>query len=85
MPYAIEFSRRALRHFRSLPRQTQQRLQARIDALEENPRPSGAIKLQGRSDEYRIRVGSYRVIYEIKDDVLVVMVVDVGHRRDIYR
>ncbi|MCZ6635236.1 MAG: type II toxin-antitoxin system RelE/ParE family toxin [bacterium] len=84
MAYTITFSRSALRHFRSLPRQVQERLQPRIDALAEDPRPPGVIKLQGRVDEYRIRVGNYRVIYQIQDDVLVVSVIDVGHRRDIY-
>jgi mRNA interferase RelE/StbE len=54
-----------------------------ISQLEENPRPHGCKKLKGR-DGFRIRVGNYRVIYEIFDDKLVVLVVTLGHRRDVY-
>ena len=52
--------------------------------LEENPRPSGCKKLKGRPG-YRIRVGDYRIIYEIEDNILRVIVIDLGHRKDIYR
>ena len=52
--------------------------------LEENPRPTGCKKLKGRSG-YRIRVGDYRIIYEIEDNILRVIVIDLGHRKDIYR
>jgi len=53
--------------------------------LEGDPRPPGSLKLQGNEELYRVRVGDYRVIYQIQDAVLVVLVVQVGHRRDIYR
>ena len=56
----------------------------RIENLAENPRPPGAIKLAGQ-EAYRIRVGDYRVVYAIADERLVILVVDVGHRREIYR
>jgi len=56
-----------------------------LRSLEENPRGPGCIKLQGNSELYRIRVGDYRIIYQIQDAVLIVLVVDVGNRRDIYR
>jgi mRNA interferase RelE/StbE len=67
-----------------LERPIRQRIANALAALSENPRPHGCIKLQGL-EAYRIRVGSYRIIYEIHDDHLLVLVVDVGHRRDVYR
>lgn len=66
-----------------------QRLKTRLtDAmaqLAENPRPPGALKLQGTDNRYRLRVGDYRIIYEIHDRLLVVLIVDVADRKDIYR
>jgi mRNA interferase RelE/StbE len=58
---------------------------AAIDALACEPRPPGARELTGTSDTYRIRVGDYCVIYEVTDDVLIVSVIRIGHRRDVYR
>jgi len=86
MTYRVEFSRAAEREFDHLPQQARARLAPRIGALATNPRPSGVVKLVGQThDLYRIRIGDYRVIYAIKDDVLVVLVVSVGHRSEIYR
>ncbi len=56
----------------------------RIETLRENPRPPGSVKLSGK-EYYRIRQGDYRIIYEIQDEVLVIIVIKIGHRRDIYR
>jgi len=53
--------------------------------LEENARPSGCVKLAGEPDLYRIRVGDYRIVYQVKDTALIVLVLSIGHRRDIYR
>ncbi len=83
--YTIDFTRRSRRQFLKLPAQIQHRIQPHIDALETEPRPSGCIKLKRFSDRYRIRVGAYRIIYEIQDEILVILVVEIGHRRDIYR
>ena len=55
-----------------------------IDALKDNPRPFGSEKLSGVEETYRIRVGDYRILYEVHDDVLLVLVVEVGHRREVY-
>jgi mRNA interferase RelE/StbE len=74
----------AKRQLAKLHRTIQHRLQAKIDALSEIPRPDGYKKIQGFKNRYRIRVGDYRIIYEIHDDVLLVLIVKVGHRRDIY-
>ena len=61
------------------------RITDRILALAENPRPDGVVKLKGSENEYRIRIGDYRVRYEIEDDNLIVLVLDCRHRREVYR
>jgi mRNA interferase RelE/StbE len=85
LAYRVEFSRAADRQFRGLPRRVQARLKSRIDALAADPRPPGATRLSGADDLYRIRAGDYRVIYAVQDEVLLVLVVRVGHRREVYR
>ena len=62
-----------------------QRIVSRIEALTENPWPAGCEKLAGEQDRYRVRVGRYRIIYSIEDEELLVVVVRVGHRKDVYR
>lgn len=84
MPYQIHYAPRASRVIEALSREFQRRVIARIESLAKNPRPSGALKLAGE-DTWRVRVGTYRVIYSIIDKQLVVLIVDVGHRREVYR
>lgn len=81
--YRIELRPAALRALRKLDPQNRGRVQGVISLLAEDPRPPNARKLKGR-DTLRVRVGSYRVIYTVKDDVLLVVVVALGHRRDVY-
>jgi mRNA interferase RelE/StbE len=83
--YRVEISRRATKSLRSLPRKEQQRVRAVIDLLAENPRPPGCVALAGEDRAYRVRSGDYRIVYEVYDDRLVVQVVRLGHRRDVYR
>ena len=85
MNYRIEFTRKAAKLFKKLSNADKQRLKPKIDALAKNPRPSGVVKLSGEDDLYRVRVGDYRIIYSIKDNRLLVLVVKIGHRRNIYR
>lgn len=85
MNYKIEFAKQAAKQFKALPRQEQQRLKTKIDNLENDPRPSGVIKLSGEKDLYRIRVGNYRIIYSIQDTRLLILIVKIGHRKDVYR
>ena len=85
MAYRLEFTPGADRQFRKLPKQVQARLRPHIDALAQNPRPLGVEKLTGEDNAYRLRVGDYRILYEVHDKVLLVLVVKVGHRRDVYR
>jgi len=68
----------------ALPTPAIENISERLLQLRDNPRPGGCKKLQGR-DGWRIRVGDYRVIYHVQDDALVVLVLTVGHRRDVYR
>lgn len=83
--YEIAFTKRAARELRKLGHQAQQRIAPKIDALAENPQPHGCKKLSGEEDLWRIRAGGYRVLYQIRDDTLLVLVVGIGHRSDIYR
>ena len=82
--YSIVILRRAQAAIRRLPNGPQARVRAAIAALGLVPRPPGCIKLAGQ-DAWRIRVGVYRVIYEIDDGVRIVTIIDTGHRRDVYR
>ena len=84
MRYQVSILRRAQKSLADLPGKDYQRVRNSIRNLGEEPRPSGCSKLSGRSG-WRIRIGNYRVIYEIDDQERVVTVLDVGHRRDIYR
>jgi mRNA interferase RelE/StbE len=86
--YEVRLARRAVRSLEDLQRRDQQRIRAAIDLLAENPRPPSCVALQGEVGVYRVRVGDYRIVYEVLDQVLVVQVVQVvrvGHRREVYR
>ncbi len=85
MSYQIEFVKQAAKQFKALLTQEQERLQPKIDALATEPRPNGVVKLAGEDDLYRIRVGDYRIIYCIQDEQLLILVVKIGHRKDVYR
>lgn len=80
----IEFTPGAAREFAQLPSDVLRRVAKKIDALAQEPRPNGSIKLKGE-DLWRIRIGHYRVVYQILDATLVVTLVRVRHRRDAYR
>jgi mRNA interferase RelE/StbE len=81
--YRIELRPAALRTLRKLDPQIRRRIHGAIALLAENPRPPNAKKLKGR-DAFRVRTGNYRVIYTIEDDILLIVVVTLGHRRDVY-
>jgi mRNA interferase RelE/StbE len=82
--YRILITAQAAKSIRSMDRQTQRRIARKIDSLASEPSPPGARKL-GDSERYRVRVGDYRIVYEIHDDRLVVVIVRAGHRREVYR
>ena len=85
MSYRIEFLGSAQREFLGLPSAERARIGNRIDALADNPRPPGCLRLSGQPNLWRIRIGSYRVIYAIEDIPKIVAVVRVAHRRESYR
>ncbi len=82
--YRVEFRRKAAKQLSRLGRQDQERIAKTIDELAENPRPAGSRQLWHR-EGWRIRVGDYRVLYRIEDDRLLVLVVKIGYRREVYR
>ncbi len=83
--YSVVVARRAIRSIARLPRKDQQRVRAALDLLADEPRPSGCVALAGEESVYRVRVGDHRILYEVIDASLVIQVIRVGHRRDVYR
>jgi mRNA interferase RelE/StbE len=85
LAYRIEFAPRAERDFSALDGSIRKRIARRIDALAQNPYPAGIKKLAGDDHIYRLRVGDYRILYQVKVRALLVLIVGIGHRREIYR
>jgi len=85
MPYEVILQSSAARELRKLPNEIQKRIGKKIDELANNPRPPDAKALTGSEGLLRIRAGDYRIVYTVKDQVLIILVVRIGHRRDIYR
>jgi mRNA interferase RelE/StbE len=81
--YEVTFTAAAARQLRKLPRDAQQRVVRAIEQLGRDPHPQGVKALQG-VDALRLRVGAYRVLYRVEDEALVVLVLRLGHRRDVY-
>ena len=81
--YQVVLTKTAQKQLKQLPSGVAQRIEDKLIELEENPRPSGCTKLTSR-DAYRIRVGNYRVIYEVSDGILIVTVIRIAHRRNSY-
>ncbi|TCT22680.1 type II toxin-antitoxin system RelE family toxin [Thiobaca trueperi] len=84
MSYALFIEKRAQRSLAQIAAQDRERISAAVRRLADEPRPQGAKKLSGRNG-WRIRVGVYRVLYEIHEGRLLIVVIDIGHRREIYR
>lgn len=83
--YKVEVARSAEKVLFQLPKEAVLKITAAIQQLAVEPRPASCRKLSGQHDTYRIRVGVYRIIYEVHDDVIVVKVLKIGHRKDVYR
>ena len=84
MTYSVRLSPAAARQLRKFDPQTRRRLQAVIELLSDEPRPPAATRLVGGAGEWRARTGDYRVIYEIHDGELLVLVLRMAHRREVY-
>ncbi len=82
--YKLVFKKSVSKDFRAIPNKDVSRILQRIEELQENPRPIGSEKLSGQ-ERYRIRQGAYRIIYEVADELLIVTVVKVGHRKHVYK
>lgn len=87
MKYRIEIAEKIEKKLNRISKKEKERIMERIDSLTENPRPDDCKKLKGnqKSPLYRVRSGNYRIIYSIQDNVLLVLIVEVGHRKDVYR
>ena len=83
--FKLVFRRSAARDLRRIPKRDVARILSRIRALTTEPRPRGVEKLIGQQQRYRLRQGRYRIIYEIQDEEVLIVVVKIGHRRDVYR
>ena len=82
--FEVIFKRSVARDLRQIPKKDVARILKRTEALKMDPRPPGVEKLSGQ-EKYRIRQGVYRILYEIENNKLIIVVVKVGHRRDVYR
>ena len=82
--YRLVIKPSASKEIEALPKQDRKRVVARIEGLAKDPRPVGSEKLSGK-EQYRLRQGNYRILYSIEDQILIVMVVKIGHRKEVYR
>ncbi|WNZ25457.1 type II toxin-antitoxin system RelE/ParE family toxin [Leptolyngbya sp. NK1-12] len=83
--YRIEFLKTAQKELLKLPQDVQRRIAAKIDALSVDPRPPDSKKLKNGNERLRIRVGDYRIIYRLEEDQLVILVIKIGHRCNVYQ
>ena len=84
MAYRVLVEDGAAREIKKLPKHVQRQVVPKLEALALNPRPPGSQQLKGAEDLYRVRSGDYRIVYRVKDDVLLVLVVSVGDRSQVY-
>ena len=83
--YQIEWKKSAIRELKHLDRKIIQRIIYAVDSLPKNPFPTGVRKLTGSEKTYRIRVGDYRVVYEVHTKTITIEIIRVRHRKDVYR
>jgi mRNA interferase RelE/StbE len=85
MTYKVEITPAAQRTIKKFPKNIQRKLIEIIELLAEDPRPVGVVKLSTTENLYRVRTGDYRIIYEIQDQILLIIITKVGHRKDVYK
>jgi len=83
--FRIELTKSAAKELRNIPKSAQKRIARKIDALNENPPDPMQTKMKGSNPFHRVRVGDYRIVYEIQDDILLILIIKIGHRKDIYK
>jgi len=85
LKYKIEFKSSAAKALRKIPKSDQKRIADKIDSLSENLPDPAVTKMKGDNPFHRIRVGDYRIIYEIQGDILLIVILKIGHRKEVYR
>jgi mRNA interferase RelE/StbE len=85
MPYDIQTEKSALKALKKLPNNVIKTIWKEIGILRHNPRPPGCKKLKGQDNLFRIRAGDYRIVYQVQDKVLIVLIIRIGDRKEIYR
>ena len=85
MKYRIDFKRSAAKALKNIPKRDRERIRDKIDSLSESLPDPNITKMKGDNPFHRIRVGDYRIIYEIRDDILLILILKIGHRKGIYR
>lgn len=85
MKYKVHLKRSVVKTLKSLPQREVRKIGKKIDSLEQNPIPKDSKKIKGEKDLYRVRVGDYRILYFFQNSNLTVLVIRVGHRKDIYK
>ena len=85
MSYRIEVKKSAAKLLRKIPKADQKRIAAKINSLAENTPNPDTTKMNGNNPFHKVRVGNYRIVYEIHEDVLSILIVKIGHRKDIYK
>jgi len=85
LSYRIEIKRSAAKALKEIPKANRKRIVEKIDSLAESPPNPDTTKMKGDNPFHKVRVGDYRIVYEIQEDVLVILVIKIGHRKDIYK
>ena len=85
MKYKIEFKRSAAKALGKIPKSDQKRIANKIDSLSENLPDPATTKMKGDNPFHRVRVGDYRIVYEIHGDILLIVILKIGHRKEVYR
>jgi len=85
LKYTVELKKSAAKMLRKLPKSAQERIINRLSEIENSLPPLEETKLKGNNLFHKIRVGDYRIVYEIQNDVLIILVIKIGHRKDVYK
>lgn len=85
MTYRVLLQRKAEKFLARVPKRDYIKLRAHLDQLSKNPHPPGSIKLEGSENIYRLRYGNYRILYTVENDQLIIYIIEIAHRKDVYR
>ena len=85
MTYRVEFAKSAAKALLSIPKRDQKKIAKKIESLATDPPDPVTTKMKGDNPFHRVRIGDYRIIYEIQNDILLILILKIGHRKDVYR